>query len=88
MGSYVLLNGGAHFLDPNNQLMGYSPKPVHCSDLYPLVCKVILGDVQKKVEVEDVLNVNGFLENNAHMQGVPQDVMWVYASPEAPCPSN
>ena len=42
-GTGVLFGAGAQFLDANNNLMGYSPEPVHRSDLYPLVCTSTWG---------------------------------------------
>ena len=59
--------------------MGYSPKLVHGSDLYPLVRTIISRDVTKQNEMHDIANVVDFLENNAHLQGVPEDVLQVCA---------
>lgn len=43
-GSGVLFRAGAQFMGAQNNLMGYSPEPVHRSDLHPLVCTIISGD--------------------------------------------
>ena len=66
IGSGVLFRAGAQFLDANNNLMGYSLEPIHRSDLYPLVCTIISGDVTKQNTIYDIANVVDFLENNAH----------------------
>ena len=73
----VLFRAGAQFLDADNNLMGYCPEPVHKSDLYPLVCTIILGDVARQHAINDIANVTDFLQNNAHLQGVSADVMQV-----------
>ena len=57
--------------------MGYSPEPIFKSDLYPLVCTIISGDVACQHAVNNIANVTDFLQNNAHLQGVPADVMQV-----------
>ena len=69
-GTRVLFRAGSQFLDANNNLMGYSLEPVHRSDLYPLVCTIISGDVPKQNDIHDIANVVDLLENNAHLQGV------------------
>ena len=58
-------------MDANNNLMGYSPMPVHRLDLFPLVCTIISGDVTRQHAIHDIANVVDFLENNAHLQRVP-----------------
>ena len=70
----VFFRGGAHFRHADNNLLGYKPERVHRSDLYPLVCKIVSGDVTKQLEVEVVANVHDSLETNAHLHGVPADV--------------
>ena len=62
--------------------MGYSPKLVHRSDLYPLVCTIISGDVTRQHAIHDIANVVDFMGNNAHLQGVPADIMQVCAQPK------
>ena len=57
--------------------MGYCPEPIHKYDLYPLVCTIISGDVTRQHAINDIANVTFFLQNNAHLQGVPADVMQV-----------
>ena len=57
--------------------MGYYPEPIFNSDLYPLVCTIISGDVARQHAVNDIANVTDFLQNNAHLPGVPADVMQV-----------
>ena len=52
---------------------------MHRLDLYPLVCTIILEDVTKQSRIHDITNVDDFLENNAHLQGVPADVLQVCA---------
>ena len=73
----VLFRAGAQFLDAEINLMGYCPEPIFKSDLYPLVCTIIFGDVAHQHAVNDSANVTDFLQNNAHLQGVPADVMQV-----------
>ena len=73
----VLFRVGAQFLAADNKLMGYFPEPIHKSDLYPRVCTIILGDVTRQHAINDIANVTDFLQNNAHLQGVPDDVMQV-----------
>ena len=73
----VLFRAGAQFLDAENNLMGYCPEPIFKSDLYPLVCTIILGDVGRQHAINDIANVTAFLQSNAHLQGVPADVMQV-----------
>ena len=68
-------------MDANNNLMGYSPMPVHRLDLFPLVCTIISGDVTRQHAIHDIANVVDSLENNAHLRGVPADVMQVCAQP-------
>ena len=57
--------------------MGYCPEPIHKSDLCPLVCTIISGDVARQHAINDIANMTDFLQNNAHLQGVPADVMLV-----------
>ena len=57
--------------------MGYCTEPIFKSDLYPLVCTIISGDVARQHAVNDIANVTVFLQNNAHLQGGPADVMQV-----------
>ena len=57
--------------------MGYCPEPILKSDLYPLVFTIISGHVARQHAINDIANVTGFLQNNAHLQGVPADVMQV-----------
>ena len=64
-------------MDADNNLMGYCPKPIHKSDLYPLVCTIIPGDVTRQHAIKDIANVTDFLQNNAHLQGVLADIMQV-----------
>ena len=73
----VLFRARAQFLDAENNLMGYCPEPNFKSDLYPLVCTIISGDVARQHAVNDIANVTDFLQNNAHLQGEPADVMQV-----------
>ena len=56
----VLFRAGAQFLDADNSLMGYFPEPIHKSDLYPLVCTIISGDVVREHAINDIANVTGF----------------------------
>ena len=72
-----LFRAGAQFLDAENNLMGYCPEPIYKSDLYPLVCTIISGDVARQHAMHDSANVTDFLQNAAHLQGVPADVMQV-----------
>ena len=65
----VLFRAGVQFLDSDNNLMGYCPEPILKSDLYPLVCTIILGDVARQHAINDIANVTDFLQNNAHWQG-------------------
>ena len=74
----VLFRAGAQFLDADNKLMWYCPEPVHKTDLYPLVCTIISGNVALQHAINDIANVTGFLQNNAHLQGLPADVMQVH----------
>ena len=53
----VLYRAGAQFLDADNNLMGYCPEPIHKSDLYPLVCTIILGDVTRQHTINDIANL-------------------------------
>ena len=62
-------------MDADNNLMRYCPEPIHKSDLYPLVCTIISGDVSRHHAINDIANVTDFLQNNAHLLGVPADVM-------------
>ena len=71
----VLFRAGAQFLDAENNLTGYCPEPILKSDLYPLVCRIISGDVARQHAIHDTANVTDFLQNNAHLQGVTADVM-------------
>ena len=64
-------------MDTDNNLMGYYPKPIHKSDLYPLVCAIILGDVTHQHAINDIANVTDFLQNNTYLQGVSADVIQV-----------
>ena len=57
--------------------MGYCLEPIHKSDLYPLVCTIISGDVTRQHAINDIANVIDFLQNNAHLRGVQADVMQV-----------
>ena len=57
----VLFRAGAQFLDADNNLMGYFPEPIHNSDLYPLVCTIISGDVTCQHAIIDIANVTDFL---------------------------
>ena len=57
--------------------MGYCPEPIFKSDLDPLVCTIISGDVARQHAVNDIANVTDVLQYNAHLQGVPKDVMQV-----------
>ena len=59
-GTGVLFRAGTQFLDADNTLMGYSPELVHRSDLYPLVCTIISGDVRKQREIQDIAYVDDF----------------------------
>ena len=51
------------------------------SDLYPLVCTIISGDVTEQNTIHYIANVVDFLQNNAHLQGVPADILQVCAQP-------
>ena len=73
----VLFRAGALFLDAENNLIRYCPETILKSDLYPLVCTIISGDIACQHAVNDIANVTDFLQNNAHLQGVPADVMQV-----------
>ena len=73
----VLFRAGAQFQDAKNHLMEYCPEPILKCDLYPLVCTIISGDVARRHAINDIANVTDFLQNNAHFQGVPADVMQV-----------
>ena len=59
-------------MDVDSNLMGYYPEPIHKSDLY-----IMSGDVARQHAINDIANVTDFLKNNAHLQGVPADVMQV-----------
>ena len=78
----MLFRAGAQFWDANTNLMGYIPEPVQRSDLYPLVCTIISGDVTKQHAIHDIAKVVDFLENNAHLQGVPAYILQVCAQPQ------
>ena len=54
---------------------------LHKSDLYPLLCTIISGDVTRQHAINDIANVTDFLENSAHLQGAPADIMRVCALP-------
>ena len=73
----MLFCAGAQFLDAKNNLMGYCVEPIFKSELYPLVCAIISGNVACEHAINDIANVTDFLQNNAHLQGVPADVMQV-----------
>ena len=64
-------------MDAENNLMGNRPEPILKSDLYPLVCTIISSDVARQHAINDIANVTDFFQNNAHLQGVPADVMHV-----------
>ena len=76
-GTGVFFRAGAPILDANNNLMGFCPEPIHKSDLYPLVCTIISGDVTRQPAINDIANLTDFLENNAHLQGKPANIMQV-----------
>ena len=73
----VLFRARAQFLDADNNLMGYCPEPIHKSDIYPVVCTIISSDVTRKHAINDITNMTEFLQNNAHLHGVPANVMQV-----------
>ena len=77
----VLFRAGAQFLDASSNPIGYSPKLVHRSDVYPLVCTIIFGDVTKQNAIHDIASVVDFQEDNAHLQGVPADILQMCAQP-------
>ena len=62
-GTGVFFRARAHFLDTNNNLMGYCPELLHKSDLYPLVCTIISGDVTRQHAIHDIAKGVNFLEN-------------------------
>ena len=82
IGTGLLFRAGAQFLDAIHNLMGFSLEPVHRSHVYPLVCTIISGDVTKHNDIHDISNVVDFLENHAHLRGVPADILQVCAQPQ------
>ena len=68
----VLFRAGAPFLDAEKKLMGYFPEPILKSDLHPLVCTIISGDVGRQHAINDIANVLIFCKTMLICRGYQQ----------------
>ena len=47
--------------------MGFAQEPKHKSNLYPLVCTIVCGDVSKQDFISGARTVDEFLALNSHV---------------------